>query len=126
MTTLEGVAMKPTGRSLELWRAVLSLAEPVEPPEIAALRPPIPGFAENLVLKFDEAYTSFVEGFEELPSEGQMLALQAVDIQLAAMVAEKDAGLWTDLARREDIHWIEVRSLAARVLSEFGWPSTHG
>ena len=55
-------------------------------------------------------------------SEDQMLALQAVDTKLAAMVGAKDAALWTESARREDPLWAEVRSLAMRVLVEFDWP----
>lgn len=125
MSSLEVVAGRPKGRSLRLWRAMLSLALPAEPLEIAAQRPAIPGFAESLVLEFDEAYTGFVDGVEALPSEAQMLALQAVDRKLAAMVSAKDAALWTERARREDLIWAEVRGLAMRVLREFDWPTNH-
>ena len=78
--------------------------------------------SENLVVEFDQAYTDFVEGFDQLPSESQLLALQAVDTQLAAMVGEKDALLWTVRACREDSRWIEVRALAEKVVDEFDWP----
>jgi len=118
--------VKPAARSNRLWRAVLSLAKPVDPPEVAAGRPVVPGFAENLVVEFDDAYTTFVEGFDSLPSEGQMLALQSVGNKLTSMVGAKDPGLWTDQARREDANWIELRSLAMQVLLEFDWPANDG
>ena len=111
------------GRSRRLWRVVASLSRPPEAPESSPRRPVVPGLAENLVFEFDEAYTAFVDGFVELPSEGQLLALQAVDQRLAAMVGAKDASLWTEQARRTDPVWDEVRELATRVLTEFGWPA---
>ena len=79
--------------------------------------------AHSLVVEFDEAYTAFIDGFVDLPSESQMVALQAVDTKLSAMVDAKDAALWTARARREDPIWIEVRELAAEVIGEFGWPT---
>lgn len=112
----------PEGRSLRLWRVVLSLAEPLDPLGSVARPTALPGLSENLVLEFDEAYTDFVDAFDALPSEDQMLALQAVDTKLAAMVEVKDAALWTESARREDPLWVEVRLLAMRVLVEFDWP----
>jgi hypothetical protein len=122
----EAITLKPAARSTRLWRAILSLAKPVDPPEVAAGRPVVPGFAENLVVEFDDAYTTFVEGFDSLPSEGQMLVLQAVDNKLTSMVGAKDPELWTDQARRGDANWIEVRSLAMQVLLEFDWPANDG
>jgi len=122
MSSFDVISPQPEGRSLRLWRVVLSLAAPVGPPGIAARHPAVPGLAENLVLEFDEAYTEFVDGFDALPSEGQMLALQAVDTMFTSMVGAKDAALWTENARREDPLWAEVRSLAMHVLSEFDWP----
>lgn len=101
---------------------VLSLAEPLDPLGSVARSTALPGLSENLVLEFDEAYTDFVDAFDALPSEDQMLALQAVDTKLAAMVEVKDAALWTESARREDPLWVEVRLLAMRVLVEFDWP----
>jgi hypothetical protein len=123
VTSLEVVANQPEGRSLRLWRVVLSLALPVDPVGVVTQNPVVPGLSENLVLEFDEAYTAFVDAFVELPSEGQMLALQAMDTTLGAMVGAKDETLWTERARREDPIWNEVRSLAGRVLSEFDWPT---
>jgi len=86
----------------------------------------VQGLAENLVFEFDEAYTAFVEGFERLPTDAQLLALQAMDTRLSAMVRARDAALWTEAARRDEPDWQEVRRLAAEVLSAFGWPLQRG
>lgn len=112
----------PAGREQRLWRAVISLAE--EPPSAAEAkrRPVSAGFAENLVFEFDEAYTAFVEGFETLPSESQLVSLQAVDTRVSSMVRARDAALWTEQARREAPDWQDVRRLARAVLSAFDWP----
>jgi hypothetical protein len=112
-----------TGREARLRRAIAGLAAAPPSVEEAKRRPARPGFAENLVFEFDEAYTAFVEGFETLPSEEQLLALQAVDTHVSAMVRARDAALWTERARREDAPWAEVRVLAAHVLHVFDWPS---
>lgn len=85
-------------------------------PETTATR------AEKLVVEFDTAYTAFVENIDRLPSESQMLALQAVDTKLAAMVAAKEPALWIPWACREDIRWREVRALAETALDAFDWP----
>lgn len=82
------------------------------------------GVGENLVLEFDEAYTAFVEGFEALPSELQLVALQAVDAKLSSMVRAQDAALWSERARREEPVWIEVRRLADRAILAFDWPGS--
>lgn len=118
------VLKEPEGRALRLWRIVLSLSQTPDPPRRPAAggASGVAGLAENLVFEFDEAYTAFVEGFVALPSERQMLALQAVDTQLARMVAARDATLWTEQARREAPVWNEVRTLAAQVLAAFDWP----
>ena len=109
MTRLEVVRTAPGGREARLWRAVASLAEMPPSAEEAKRRPVVAGHAENLAFEFDEAYTAFVESFEELPSETQLLALQAVDTQVSSMVRAQDAGLWTEQARREDEVWRAVR-----------------
>jgi hypothetical protein len=111
---------EPDGPGARLWRILLSLAAPVqvEPEELIST----PWSVEKLVVEFDEAYTAFVESFERLPSESQMMALQAVDTKLAAMVREKDASLWTARGYREDPTWHEVRTLADYAVGEFDWP----
>lgn len=111
-------------REVRLWRSLVLLAEPAA--EGAEAVPAGASFAsgpaDKLVYEFDEAYTAYVEAFVDLPSEAQLLALQAVDTRVAAMVAEKDASLWTEGARRDHASWTELRTLAARVLAEFAWP----
>ncbi|MFP6656218.1 MAG: hypothetical protein VCB25_11375 [Myxococcota bacterium] len=114
-------------RSLRLFRVLISLRTIPEPWPPGANSPDV--FAEkgrgieDLVVEFDDAYTAFVEGIEALPSEVQMTALQRVDTKLSAMVDAKDAALWSERARREDPHWIEVGELAADVIEQFSWPS---
>ena len=108
--------------TLRLSRVVLALAAPPRAPEPLSRAKGLPGQTENLVLEFDEAYTAWVEGFQVLPEEAQLIALQRVDRQLAGMVAAKDADLWTAQAHREAGAWHEVRALAAQVVELFGWP----
>jgi hypothetical protein len=101
-----------------LWRSLTTLAEmPAggsEKSETAASE------SERLVVEFDEAYTAFVERLEILPTEQQMLALQAVDQKVASMVAAKDASLWTAHAHREDMRWSELREVVGHAIREFG------
>ena len=115
-------SLRPDGRSERLWRALVALATP---PQVESRESDGPStHSEDLVVEFDEAYTEFVERFDELPSEPQLLALQAVDTKLAAMADAKDASLWTVRGYRQDSRWIEVRALAGAALGEFGWPRT--
>ncbi len=122
MSDLKLMQVVPRGQGSRLWRAVACLAEAPPSAEESARRPATAGFAENLVFEFDEAYTSFVEGFEALPTEKQLVALQAVDTHVSSMVDAKDASLWTEEARREAGVWQDVRALAERVLEVFDWP----
>ena len=124
MTELDVVRVSDGGREERLRCAIVGLAEAPPTAEETKRRPPTPGRAENLVFEFDEAYTAFVEGFESLPSEEQLLALQAVDTHVSSMVRAKDAALWTERARREDACWVEVRALSAHVLRVFDWSAT--
>ncbi len=121
MSELDVVRSSDGGRAERLRRAIAGLAEAPPTEEDAKRRPSTPGLAENLVFEFDEAYTAFVEGFESLPAEEQLLALQAVDTHVSSMVGAKDAALWTERARREDARWVEARALAAHVLRVFDW-----
>jgi len=123
MTQGDAAAAPSGGRESRLWRAVASLAEAPPSAEASRSQPPQAGFGENLVFEFDEAYTTYVEGFAELPTEAQLAALQSVDTKVSSMVRAADASLWTDDARREDPSWREVRDLAERVLEVFGWPA---
>ena len=122
MSDLKLMQVVPSGQDSRIWRAVACLAEAPPSAEESARRPATAGFAENLVFEFDEAYTSFVEGFETLPTEKQLVALQAVDTHVSSMVDAKDASLWTEEARREAGGWQDVRALAERVLEVFDWP----
>ena len=110
-------AIVPSGREARLWRVLVELGGAVEDP-----KPVLPGRLEKLIVEFDDAYTTFVEGMEQLPSEAQFVALQAVDRQLAAMVRATDAALWTEQALREDTRWSEAGRLIRGVIQAFDWP----
>jgi hypothetical protein len=121
----------PTGRDARLWRVLLELSRSVveaavdtsDRSDAPRAKPLAPGQLERLVVEFDDAYTTFVEGMERLPSESQLMALQAVDRQLAAMVRAQEAELWTQRALREDDRWRETQRLACGVLEAFDWPA---
>lgn len=112
----------PSGAAGQLWRALVALAA-VPPPLVRKGDPTwAAGRAEDLVVAFDEAYTSFVDSFQTLPGESQLLTLQAMDAQLSSMVRAKDADLWTRKALLSDPHWVKVRFLATDVIEAFDWP----
>jgi len=117
----------PSGREARLWRVVVELALSVEEAPVAQPgakpRPLPPGRLERLVVEFDDAYTTYVEGMLQLPSEAQLVALQAVDGQLAAMVRAQDAELWTERALRADDRWSEAQRLARAVIRAYDWPA---
>ena len=121
----------PTGRDARLWRVLLELSRSVgearaasaDRPEAPKPRPLAAGHLERLVVEFDDAYTTFVEGMVALPSEAQLMALQAVDRQLAAMVRAQEAELWTRQALCEDVRWHDAQRLAFGVIEAFAWPS---
>jgi len=135
MTTDEQRAVEgrvaPTGRDARLWRVLLELSrsvveaavDPSDRSDAPRAKPLAAGQLERLVVEFDDAYTTFVEGMERLPTESQLMALQAVDRQLAAMVRAQEAELWTQRALREDDRWRETQRLASCVLAEFDWPA---
>lgn len=134
MTTDERRAVEgrvaPTGRDARLWRVLLELSRSVveaavdtsDRSDAPRAKPLAPGQLERLVVEFDDAYTTFVEGMERLPTESQLMAIQAVDRQLAAMVRAQEAELWTQRALREDDRWRETQRLASSVLEAFDWP----
>lgn len=121
----------PTGRDARLWRVLLELSRSVVEAAVSAgdrpaapkPKPLAPGHLERLVVEFDDAYTTFVEGMVELPSEAQLMSLQAIDRQLAAMVRAQEAELWTLQALREDVRWHETQRLAYGVIEAFAWPA---
>jgi hypothetical protein len=139
----ESASTAPTGRAARLWRVLVELAVSVEealeaeadrlrgaletgspppPPVAARSRAVVPRQIESWVIEFDDAYTHFVEGMDRLPSETQLMALQAVDRQLEGMVRARDAALWTERALCEDARWSEARRLAVCVIQAFEWP----
>lgn len=134
----------PSGHEGRLWRVVVDLSVAVEdalarhaersqagsrpavqPPRNGAAGPPgdlVTRRLERIVVEFDDAYTAYVEGMQSLPAEAALVALQAVDRQLAAMVRAQDAELWSERALREDARWSEAQRLALGVLEACGWP----
>ncbi|MBK7949264.1 MAG: hypothetical protein IPK00_11110 [Deltaproteobacteria bacterium] len=124
---LETGPAAPTGREARLWRVLVELSVQVEEARAAFARDGkpralLPGRLENVVVEFDDAYTVYVEGMERLPDEAQLLALQAVDRQLAGMVGAKEAALWTEQALREDRRWNEAERLARAAIRAHAWP----
>lgn len=118
----------PTGREARLWRVLVELSVHVEEARAAFARDEkprklLPGRLENIVVEFDDAYTVYVEGMERLPEEAQLLALQAVDRQLAGMVRAKEAALWTEEALGRDPRWDETRVLALAAMDAYAWPT---
>lgn len=128
MIRLETGPAAPTGREARLWRVLVELSMQVEEARAAFSREGkpralLPGRLENVVVEFDDAYTVYVEGMDRLPEEAQLLALQAVDRQLAGMVRAKEAALWTEQALREDRRWDEAQRLAAAAIRAYAWPA---
>ena len=123
--------LAPTGRDARLWRVLVELSLSVgesrdDSTESAATprpKPFAPGQLERLFVEFDDAYTTFVEGMECLPSETQLVAVQAVDRQLAAMLRAQEEELWTQKGLREDARWLEVQRLSVGAIEAFAWPS---
>jgi hypothetical protein len=121
----------PTGRDARLWRVLVELSlsvgesrhDATESTAMPRSKPLAPGQLERLVVEFDDAYTIFVEGMERLPSESQLVALQAVDRQLTSMVRAQEVELWTQKALREDGRWLEVQRLSVGAIEVFAWPS---
>ena len=120
--------LAPTGRDARLWRVLVELSLSVgesRDDSTATQRPKsfVPGQLERLFVEFDDAYTTFVEGMECLPSETQLVAVQAVDRQLAAMLRAQEEELWTQKGLREDARWLEVQRLSVGAIEAFAWPS---
>lgn len=130
-------SVAPSGREARLWRVLVELSQRVGEVESdpvtssdasgrATSPPPKPfgaGQIERLVVEFDDAYTAYIEGIERLPSEAQLVALQAVDRQLAALVRAQESELWTQQALRQDPRWIEARRSVLAVIDAYAWPA---
>jgi len=76
---------------------------------------------DELAHEFDDHYSAFVSNAVELPTEKQLLALQALDSALTAMSGPESSALWTEVAVKTHSSWREVRRLAAVVLEAFAW-----
>ena len=72
---------------------------------------------------FDEAYTDYIDGLDELPSQAQLQALQSVDSALLAMLDDDSGSLWSAEAIEVDPRWSALRTTAGEILSQFGSPS---
>ncbi|MFT5696325.1 MAG: hypothetical protein ACI9QQ_002305 [Myxococcota bacterium] len=79
------------------------------------------GCADRLAFWFDEGYTGYMEGMTTLPEDAQLLTLQALDSALNAISGPENFELWTDDAFTNDECWEEIRTLAQKILVEFGW-----
>jgi hypothetical protein len=77
--------------------------------------------ADALAISFDDHYTSFMERMTGLPGEAQLIALQELDSALNAISGPDNVELWTDTSFASDPQWNDIRALAQKVLSEFGW-----
>jgi hypothetical protein len=77
--------------------------------------------ADALALSFDDQYTSFMESMTNLPEQAQLLSLQELDSALNAISGPENVKLWTDASFASDPRWNEIRSLARKVMVEFGW-----
>ncbi len=105
-----------------LAQAVQQLARPGE--DVLASGAPGSRIPERMALEFDEAYTTYVEHLDQLPSEAQFRSLQKIDSALSAMMGPENASLWTDESLKKHPHWAEVRSLAREAMAQFSWVST--
>jgi hypothetical protein len=101
-------------RETLLMRAVQQLALPGD--EALAARP-----LHALALEFDDLYTDYIDNLDELPSEAQLVALQALDSALTAMSGPANAELWTATSVNSHPRWSEVRDLARSAIDHFGW-----
>ena len=93
-------------------------------PEQLVLFPDIVSSVHELALEFDHWADVIWEHYGEELTEPQMTALRALEVKLRTMShdgAEFDADLWTDAGLRSNVHWDEVRALAAGVLDAFDW-----
>jgi hypothetical protein len=93
-------------------------------PEQLVLFPDIVSSAHELALEFDHWADVIWENYGEDLTAPQMAALRALEGKLRTMShdgANFDADLWTDAGLRSNVHWDEVRTLAAGVLDAFEW-----
>jgi hypothetical protein len=91
------------------------------PGEEALSRKPSCG-PDEFALEFDQAYTAFIAGLEELPTDSQLQSLQNIDAALSAMSGPSNKELWTESAMKNHPRWAELRVLAREAVDQFGWP----
>jgi hypothetical protein len=102
-----------------LMRAVAHLALPGD--AALAARPLLRSSPDALAREFDDLYTDFIDNLDELPTEAQLVALQALDSALTAMSGPANSDLWTEASVRGHPRWSEVRDLARTAIDQFGW-----
>ena len=93
-------------------------------PDQLVLFPDIVTSVGELALQFDHWAEVIWENYGSELTDAESAALTALDRKIAGMLhdgAEFDAELWTDAGLRSNVHWDEVRALAADVLDAFGW-----
>ena len=102
-----------------LREALQALALPAE----AQLRL-LPRFAEDvddLVLNFDHCWRAATADHAGRLTAAQSDALGAIDRLLDDMSGQRNAGVWTRAAVRDDARWARLRSAAREALGTFGW-----
>ncbi|MFZ2358492.1 MAG: hypothetical protein WA040_04040 [Anaerolineae bacterium] len=99
--------------------AVQALAQPADVQ--IDLFPPFVVVADELALEFDSCREAFDSNFGWLWSPLQRTAVVALDQYLADMSGPDKPELWLDEGCLEHARWTEVRQLARKVLSAFGW-----
>lgn len=106
---------------LRLEWAVRALAQPAEIQR--ALFPDFVRVADELVLDLDDAVRDLSPA-RELASLSPAASeyLLSLDRALAELSAPEHAGLWTDAALRDDVHWARIRRYAGALVRAMGWP----
>jgi hypothetical protein len=92
--------------------------------EQLALFPDAVAKADELVLDFDNCAAAIRARDDNGLTEPQLVALAAVDEQLATMsrlATELDVDMWSETALRNDSNWQQMRRLASEALEAFGW-----
>jgi hypothetical protein len=103
---------------LRLQHAVQALALPADIQ--LSLFPDFVCKVDELALDFDNWWLC-IKGRPTTYTTEQLNALNALDDELTRMSGKLHSFLWTEDALRQDKRWEEVRNLAKRVSSTFGW-----
>ncbi len=99
--------------------AVQALAQPadIQP----TLFPSFVVVADELALEFDNWRQAFDSNSGKSWSQAQREAVSAIDQLLCEMSGPDKPELWLDEGCLNHARWSEVRQLAMKVLSAFGW-----